>query len=153
MSGTTLTYDDATFRTQYPFFGNATAYPAAALQNWFTLGTAYISDYNAGIMQGAARQSALYMMTAHLQALSDMINADAGAVPGLVVDASVDKVKVTITPPPAKNQWQYWLGLTPWGQMLLALLQAKSAGGWSVGGNPERLGFRRVAGRFGGRGW
>lgn len=151
MAGTTLTYDDATFRATYSYFASTATYPEVALQNWFTLGTNYVSDYNAGIMQGASRQAALYLMTAHLAALNDLIVADAGAVPGQLVNASIDKVKVTITPPPAPNQWQYWLGLTPWGQMLLALLQAKSAGGWVVGGNPERLGFRRVGGGFGGR--
>lgn len=153
MSGTTLVYDDANFRATLNYFADPTVYPEAALSQWFTNGTSYISAYNAGTLQGQNRQLALYLMTAHLAALNDLIVADKGSVPGLITDAMVDKVKVTIQPPPSKNQFQYWLGLTPWGQQLLPLLAIASAGGFYVGGRPEGLAFRRVAGGFGfGRG-
>lgn len=149
MSATYLTYDDAQFRATIPFFANATTYPQALMQQFFTNGIAYISNYNAGILQGDRRQLALYLMTGHLAALNDLIIANDGSVPGLVTNAKVDKVQVQITPPPAKDQWEYWLNLTPWGQQLLALLQVASAGGFFIGGRPEGLGFRRVFGGFG----
>lgn len=145
-----LVYDDTAFRLQYPFFANVTTYPEITLQTNFTNGTSYISDYNAGILQGQSRQTALYLMTAHITALNDIIVANNGAAPGYVTNAKIDKISVTLEPPPAKNQFQWWLNLTPWGQQLLALLQVQSAGGWAVGGNPERLGMRRVGGGFGG---
>jgi hypothetical protein len=53
-------------------------------------------------------------------------------------------------PPPETNQWQWWLSLSPWGQQLLALLLVKSAGGFYIGGFPERQGFRKAYGLFNG---
>lgn len=149
MIGTYITYDDATFRATLVYFANTVTYPAALMQQFFTNGTSYISNYNRGALNGENRQLALYLMTGHLAALNDMVNANDGSVPGYVKDASVDKVKVSLQPPPAKNQFQFWLGLTPWGQQLLPLLCIASAGGFYVGGRPEGLAFRRTYGGFG----
>ncbi|OWK47571.1 hypothetical protein FRUB_01270 [Fimbriiglobus ruber] len=41
--------------------------------------------------------------------------------------ATIDKISVTLEPPPAPNAWQYWLQSSPYGQQLLALLQVVSA--------------------------
>lgn len=150
MSGSVLTYNDTDFRTQIPFFANTTTYPQALMNQFFINGSGYISTYNYGFLNGARRQQGLYLMTAHLAALNDMIIANNGAAPGVVINAEIDKVKVGLQPPPNKNQWQWWLNQTPWGQQLQALLAVASAGGWYVGGMPERLGFRRVGGGFGG---
>jgi hypothetical protein len=66
-----------------------------------------------------------------------------------VSGASVDKVSVTLTPPPVKSQWQWWMSLTPRGAQLLALLKSKAAGGLYVGGLPaERAAFRKAGGVF-----
>lgn len=143
-----LVYTDVDFRVAFPFFANMTTYPQASLQNWFTQGTSYVSAYNRGILRNVNRQLALYQMTAHLAALNDIIVAEAGAAPGLVVSAKIDKIAVTLKPPPSKTQFQWWLNLTPWGQMLLTLLSVRSAGGWNVGGTPELAAFRRVGGIF-----
>lgn len=143
-----LTYDDTDFRSLFPFFSNSTTYPEAALSNWFTIGTNYVSAYNSLFLNNARRQTALYMMTAHLAALNDIIIADAGAAPGLEIEARIDKIQVTLQPPPVKNQFQWWLSLTPWGQQLLALLQVRSVGGFYVGGSGELQAFRRVGGMF-----
>ena len=145
-----LVYNDADFRAMFPFFTSTVTYPQASLLNWFTMGTSYVSNINCGFMVDAARQQALYLMTAHLAALNDMIVANAGAVPTLVKGASIDKVKVDLEMPPTKTQFQWWLNLTPWGAQLLTLLAIQSAGGWVIGGLPERAAFRRVAGGFGG---
>lgn len=145
-----LVYNDANFRAMFPFFVSTITYPTASLQNWFTMGTSYVSDVNCGYMIDAARQQALYLMTAHLAALNDIIVANAGSVPTLVKDAAIDKVHVGLEMPPTKTQFQWWLNLTPWGAQLLTLLNIQSAGGWIIGGLPERAAFRRVAGGFGG---
>lgn len=150
MSGTTLVYNDMDFRAAFPFFANMTTYPEAVLSMNFTNGTNYISNYNYGWLQNGNRQFALYLMTAHLTALNDLIVANNGAVPMIETQAKIDKIAVTVKPPPETNQWQYWLNLTPWGAMLLAELQVASAGGWLIGGLPERFAFRRVGGGFGG---
>lgn len=149
MSGTYILYDDATFRATLPFFSNETTYTEVALQQFFNNGISYISNYNRGALNGNSRQLACFLMTAHLAALTDLINEQDGSVPNLVVDATIDKTKVTVEPPPSKTQFQYWLNLTPWGQQLLPLLAVSSAGGFYVGGRAEGLAFRRAFGGFG----
>ncbi|MNJ79317.1 hypothetical protein D3C77_772930 [compost metagenome] len=51
--------------------------------------------------------------------------------------------------------WSYWLGMTPYGMQLMALLKVCTGGGLYVGGLPERAAFRSVGGIFprGGRLW
>lgn len=85
-------------------------------------------------------------MTAHLTALSDL--AAQSQTPGYEQSATIDKVSVSLTPPPNKNQWQFWLNTTPYGMQLLALLQSKSAGGFYIGGLPETAAFKKVAGIY-----
>lgn len=142
---TILVFDVALFREQFPAFANATTFPTPQLQMYWDMATCYISD-NAdyGWLQGTCRQLALNFMTAHLTALSVIIAG--GQVPGLMQNATIDKVSVSLTPPPIPNQWQWWLNLTPYGQQLLALLEARSVGGDYIGGLPELSSFRKVGG-------
>lgn len=95
----------------------------------------------------------LMLMTAHLLTLSQQ--QAAGGITGQVTSATVDKVSVTIAAPPGTDAWSYWLGMTPYGLQLRALLKRCSAGGMYVGGLPERAAFRSVGGVFprGGRLW
>ncbi|MDR1349679.1 MAG: DUF4054 domain-containing protein [Zoogloeaceae bacterium] len=87
------------------------------------------------------------LLTAHLLALND--TAKAGETPsGATTSASVDKVSVSLAAPPVKNGWQHWLSLTARGQQLWAWLKVNAAGGWEVGGLPEREAFRKVGGVF-----
>ena len=141
-----LTYDDADFRAQFPYFSNTAIYPEAVLSMYFTMGTNWVSNYNWGFLNGASRQLALYQMTAHLTALFGLIAQNNGAAPNIETEAAIDKVRVTVQPPKSQSQFQQWLNQTPWGQQLLALLLLKSAGGFVVGGAPELSGFRRVGG-------
>jgi hypothetical protein len=144
-----ITYTDADFRAQFPYFANTTLYPEVVLQMYFTMGTAYVQNLNIGCLTTAQRQLALYLMTAHLQAMFTAIVADNGSAPGVVTEAQIDKIRVSIQPPPDPNEWTYWLNQTPWGQQLLALLSAASVGGFYVAGRPELRAFRRAYGRFG----
>lgn len=139
-------FDVSAFRISYPAFSNTVTYPDATLQMNFDNATCYIANANYGWLNGDCRYLALTLMTAHLTALSDLIAA--GQVPGLVQNATIDKITVGLTPPPLKNQWQWWLSLTPYGQQLYALLQSVSVGGLYIGGLPERAGFRKVGGIF-----
>jgi hypothetical protein len=63
--------------------------------------------------------------------------------------ANIDKVNVSLTPPPLKNQWQWWLSISPWGQQLWALLQVNSVGGHYIGGSPVLSGFANAPFRGG----
>ena len=145
----TITLNPAAFRALFPQFANATAYPDAALEIQFGMATGYVSPDTYGDMTEATRTNALYLMTAHLLALGVIIaqNNYSGQV-GVVQGAVVDHVQITLTPPPVKSQWQWWLNTTPYGAQLLGLLDAQAAGGFYVGGLPERAAFRKVGGIF-----
>lgn len=145
----TLTYNDADFRAQFTYFANSTVYPEALLSMYFDMGSNWVSPLNIGSMTGAARQLALYQMTAHLTQLFSLISSNEGAAPNIETEAAIDKVRVTVQPPKSQSQFQQWLSQTPFGQQLLSLLLLKSTGGFFIGGNPERLAFRRVGGGFG----
>lgn len=141
-------FDIPAFRISYPAFADETLFPDATLQMYWDTATCYIDNLNWGWLRGDCRYKAITMMVAHLAALSVIIAG--GQIPGLVQSATVDKITVSLTPPPLNNQFQWWLSLTPYGQQLLALLQVSSVGGFYIGGAPERSAFRQVGGGFGG---
>ena len=136
-----LTFDVTSFRAQFPAFMNPTMFPDATLQLYWNNATAYVSDVgNFGRLQGTDRQLALNLMTAHLTAISVLIAN--GQIPNIVDASTIDKISVTLLPPPVKTEWQWWLCTTPYGQSLLALLQGRSIGGYFVGGSPQRAAFQ-----------
>lgn len=145
---TVLTFNVTVFRARFPAFDCPTAYPNATLQAFWDTATCYISaeDSPCLALSGGCREQALNLMTAHLLALSAI--ASSGQTPGMMNSATIDKISVSLTTPPMRTQYQWWLNLTPYGQQLLALLQIKSSGGWYIGGSPERSAFRRVRGVF-----
>lgn len=150
MPTTVFTFDYATFIVSYPAFSNATAFPEATLQGYWDVAINYISDTNLGYLNGNARLLAINLFTAHLAALSVIIAG--GMSPLLVQGAGVDKVNVSLTPPPLKNRFQWWLSTTPYGMQLLPLLSITSVGGFYVPagfGPPPLLGFRNAGGGFG----
>ena len=140
------TFDVAYFRAQYPAFSNATTFPDLTLQAYWDTANNYITNASqtllCGGMTDAQLKLALYLMTAHIAAISVLIAA--GQTPGIVTSATIDKVSVTTQPPPVQDQFQWWLSLTPYGQQLLALLTVQSVGGFYVGGAPEIAGLRRA---------
>ena len=141
-----FTFDIPTFRTDFPEFSNDVSFPDATLQLFWDNAICYISANNCGYLNDASRLQALNLMTAHLTKLSTLIAMN--QVPGLVQSAGVDKINVSLTPPPLSNQWQWWLSVTAYGQQLFALLQVTAVGGFSVGGLPETSAFRKVYGIF-----
>lgn len=149
-----MEYDDAAFRAQFPEFSNTTDYPEATIQIFWDTATVFISDQDSPctILQGKSRRAALNMLTAHLMTLSaQAAQGPAGAGQsqgGYETSASIGDVSVARMAPPVKNGWQFFLSQTPYGQQLWALLSMLAAGGWSVGGLPERTGFRKVGGVF-----
>lgn len=139
-------FDVDEFREQFPAFADEDAFPDATLQQYWNAATCYITPVDFCWLQNDCLQLALNLMTAHLTALSALIAQ--GQTPGYEQSATIDKISVTLTPPPNKNQWQWWLSTTPYGMQLLALLQAKSAGGFYIGGLPETAAFRKVGGIY-----
>lgn len=139
-----INYNDTAFRILFPAYANTTTYPASMLQAYWDTATAYVSNRNGGCYTGgltlAQQTLALNQMTAHLVYLAGLIAL--GQTPGVMVGATIDKISITLEPPPAPNQWQYWLQTSPYGQQLLALLQVASAGGFYIStAVPGRAGF------------
>lgn len=143
---TLILFDAALFRTQCPAFANSTTYPDITIQAYWDTAISYISNSDYGCLSVATRTLAINLMTAHLMALAAIVAT--GQVPGLVNSATIDKISVTLTAPPVKDQWSWWLNLTPYGQQLLALLNVHSVGGFYVGGLPEIRAFRKAGGIF-----
>lgn len=142
-----FTFDVTAFRELFPAFADPTIFPDSLLQQNWNSGNSYIANNNYGsALINADKLYALDLITAHLTQLG--ITIAAGQTPGLVQNASVGQVSVGLTPPPLKNQFQWWLSTTPYGQELLALLQIKASGGFYVGGLPERSAIRKVYGTF-----
>lgn len=132
-----IAFNVTAFYAAFPAFQ---ATPVTTLNQYWSMATGYITNQVWGCRNVAKQTQYLNLMTAHLAALNDLIAA--GQTPGLITGATIDKITVTLTPPPMKDQFQWWLNITPYGQQLLALLQVNSVGGWFIGGSPQRSFFR-----------
>jgi len=137
---TTIVFNYSTFIALFPAYSNAAKYSQNTLQAFWNSAINYVSDIDGcGNVQGDTRDYAINLMTAHLTYISDLIAS--GTIPYLVQNSTIDKITVGLTPPPLKNQWQWWLSTSPYGQQLLALLQVNSAGGFYIGGSAPRAAF------------
>lgn len=144
-----VTFDPTLFRQQYPLFANTSTYPDAILTMNFNLATCYIDPTICGNL-GACRENALYMLTAHITGLNDVINGRGTTAQTFILQGStIDKIQIQATPQPGLNGFNYWLGQTPWGQQLRALLTVRSTAGYYIGGSPERSAIRNVSGFVG----
>ena len=141
-----ITFDIPAFRLRFPEFSNSTDYPDDFLQRYWDMAVCYISDESYGCLSGDCRELALQLLTAHLTKIGE--DTTSGETPAFVNSATVDKVSVSTTPPPTKDQFEWWLSLTSYGQQLLSLLRTKAAGGFYIGGNPEKSAIRKVGGYF-----
>lgn len=146
---TTITLDITLFRARFPQFASSITFTDVYLDMQWIVACQYISDENYGCLVDQARELALQYMLAHLMGLFVLIGTSGQGQAGIVTGAGIDKVNVSLaTPPYGTSEWRYWLNLTPYGTMLLALLQAQSVGGFYYGGQPDRAAFRGAAGGF-----
>ena len=144
-----VTFDVALFRVQFPEFADAAAYPDAVLEACFMTAECFVLNESNPCLSDACLLLVLHALTAHICKLNDL-NTNGGAV-GIVTSASVGSVSVTAAEYPfGSDAWKYWMGLTVYGQQAMAILSGAAAGGLYFGGSPERSGFRRVGGGFGG---
>lgn len=115
----------------FPTYANTVIYTPTTIQAWWDTATAYVSNRSGGCFTGgmtlAQQTLALNQMTAHLLTLSGLIAS--GNTPGVMVGATIDKISITLEPPPAPNAWQYWLQTTPYGQQAPCVI-AGCFGGW-----------------------
>lgn len=142
-----VTFDPAAFKARFPEFATQTDPVLTAQWNTAAL---YVTTENYGRLMDDGRVYAVQLMTAHLLRLAANIAADAGGAgtPSIVAQASIDKVRITLAPPPTPDARTYWLNLTPYGQQLIVFLQARAVGGFYVGGTRERAAFRKAGGVF-----
>lgn len=142
----TIVFSVTDFRAMFPAFTDAVIYPDSVLQLYFDMATSYInpnilpSCYLYAMSLGQ-QTLALYLMTAHLAYLNGLIAG--GTTPGIVQSSTIDKVSVSLVPPPGKTQFDWWMNLSPYGAQLLALLSLAGAGGMYFGGYPVVSAFRR----------
>lgn len=141
---TLIAFDDLAFREQCPEFADKIRFTDTQLQSYWDVAVCYVSDVNYGRLRSNCRRTAINYMTAHLAKLNVMIQSN--QLPGQVQGSGIDKVTVSMTPPPNPTQFHWWLGTTSYGQLLLALLGIKAVGGFYVGGRPETAAFRKVGG-------
>lgn len=139
-------FDIAAFRAAFQAFEDVVIYPDATIQIYADAAPCYLSDRGCG-----CETLNTQLLVAHLLMLNDRALAGNGSG-GLVTSAGIDKVSVSIAPPPTTSAWGYWLSTTPYGVQLMALLKRCSVGGIYVGGGRERSAFRAAGGRFPNRG-
>jgi hypothetical protein len=133
------------FRSLFPAMADAVTFPNTLIEAQWMQAQCFISPGKT--LRGHCYENALYLMTAHLTWSNHMISLGQTTA-GVVTGATISKVSVSITPPPARSAWQFWLSTTPYGLQLWALLNIKAAGGAYIGGLPERTAFRKVGGVF-----
>lgn len=143
----THVFDVAAFRAMFPVYADPTKYPDPQLSGYFVMATMYINPDDRPIICGPQLQLALDLMTAHLLYSFDLLAAGKAQV-SVTTGASIDKVSVSLQPPPIANAWQQWLSTSPYGLQLWALLEIAGIGGITVGGSDEREGFRKAGGVF-----
>lgn len=137
-------FDVEEFRVDYKQFADDETYPDDTLQRFWNTATVFISPYDCGVLNGDARLLAINLLTAHLAAISVRVNA--GKLPNLPQSATVDKISVSMTPPPVNTQFAWWYNLTSYGAELLTLLEVAAVGGLFFGGAPNRAAFRGPCG-------
>lgn len=135
----TYSYNDALFRQQFAEFDSATTYPETLLQNYWDQAGTIVANTTYGFLAQMGGPMALNLLTAHLAKLFTIIGA--GETPGIVTSATIDRVSVTLEPPPAKSQFEWWLNQTPYGAQLLVMLNIAGNGGLYTPGSLGRAGF------------
>ena len=141
MANLTLTLAD--FRAQFPSFA---ASSDATITLYWEMAANYISVNNYGLLKDSARQLALYLLTAHLLQIASA--AASGTAIGTITSATEGSVTVALLQPTANNEFKFWLNQSPYGQQLLALLSAKAAFGFYVGGSLATGNIRKYNGAF-----
>lgn len=137
MAEITLTVSE--FRQDFPEFSDTTKYSDASLQAFINQAMCYIStNPTHQTLRAGCRKLGWELMVAHLQTLQTRILSGQTST-GQIASTSIDAVSVSLVPPPNRTQYQYWIGLTPYGQRYLALLTAHSAGGFYFPGSNQRI--------------
>lgn len=126
---TNIDVNENEFKNNFPEFNNA-----LNIELYITRAKCYVSPKNYGILSDDKRKLAIYLFTAHLLTLQKCI-ADGQNAVGLTASASIDRVSVSMVPPPSFGAFEYWLNQTQYGAELLALLQIEFSTPLLLGGS------------------
>ena len=96
----------------------------------------YISPYSC--FCGERKQFIIFLLAAHFLALQKNIN-DGETAGGIQSGASIDKVSVSLTPPPFSDNFEYFFSQTVYGQELLALFNLLISTPTYIGGSYQRV--------------
>ena len=130
------------FRTAFPEFTDEVKYSDAVIQSFILQAECYIStkDNPAWLLNGNSRILAMMLLIAHLLVLNDNVESGINTGGGIPTSQSVGSVSESFTAPTTKNELDFWLNQTVYGQRLLALLRIKApAFGMYVGGSQRIL--------------
>ena len=137
------------FRVALPAFSSELVRPDLTIQSAYDMSGCYVTAARTFYSCEKCQDVVTNLIVAHLLTLNGSKLAPANHTPGKVASAGVGSVSVSLVDTTAgKSQFSIWHSKTPYGEQLLALFSTLAAGGWYVGGSPERRGFRKVGGRF-----
>lgn len=131
-----LTVED--FRQSMPQFSNETDYSNEIVNISIERAGYYINGGNCTCPCNW-RGYAYKLMVAHLLTLSTKAMNGDNSASGRITSTSIDKISVSLDTPQTKDDWAYWLSLTPYGLELLALLNSKAPAGIYSGGKCYRV--------------
>lgn len=119
-----------TFRATFPAFADENVYPDATLELWYSTGKCYLKD-NDCVLPPECRENALMMMLAHLLYIQDMIAS--GQAARQIASAGEGDVNLSLVEPPNSSNFSYWLNISPYGGMILSMLEIAFGGGMYIG--------------------
>lgn len=124
-------YSSQYFISQFPEFKNA-----KNIDVYIDRALLYISPYSC--LCKDRKQYVVFLLTAHFMALQNNIENGENSG-GIQTGASIDKVSVSVAPPPFSDGFDYWLNQTIYGQTLLAFIEMMTPLPGYIGGSFTRV--------------
>lgn len=125
------------FKINFPEFSNDTDEMIVAKSSQAKF---YLSSFD------SENSYMLQLMIAHLLYIRNIV--DQGQHTLITKLANEGDVSISLLSPPSESNFYYWLNASPYGMQLLAYLEAKSVGGFYVGGSLETFTIRKLNGGF-----
>lgn len=132
MSSVNITYDG--FISMFPEFADTSLYTPNVVNGFILQAQCYITPKNVGEMTGTSRELAIYLMVAHLLTLNSYI-LSGNKSGGLLSNAQIGDVSISLTPPAARDMREQWYGYTIYGVRLKALLDSYIGMGFYLQGH------------------
>jgi len=135
------------FREGFPEYSDTVKYKDVYIERHIATAEIFISDKNY-IIRPAVRKLAIEYMTAHLIYLENLdangnfVGWNESATSGAVTSSHIGDVSVSLQPPVATKEWELWLEATPYGKMLLSLLELQVPKHLYFPGKPNPWGIK-----------